>query len=257
MTQLQFSIVSFYCFINIEDPGLLLPRLLLLCKEKYIKGTILIANEGINGSISGTENNVNIVVNKIKSFLGGNIDLNIKINYCSYNPFDKLKVKLKNEIIALGIGNIDVQSLMGQYIQASDWGDFISQPDCIVIDTRNDYETNIGAFKNAVVPNTNTFKQFPHWVHQHKEKLKGKKIAMYCTGGIRCVKSTSYLKALGFSQVYHLKGGILQYLADTSNIRNLWQGNCFVFDNRIAVDSNLRPINNCSSVAMQIRHYYS
>lgn len=243
MIKLPFSIASFYYFTNIEDLDTLLPRLLLLCKKKYIKGTIIIAKEGINGSIAGTNDNINIVLNQIKDIFGDTIDLNVKINYCSYNPFDKLKVKLKNEIIALGVGSINAQALMGEYIQANEWDSFILRPDCIVIDTRNNYETNIGAFKNAVIPNTDTFKQFPDWIYKNKDKLKGKKIAMYCTGGIRCVKSTAYLKNIGFDQVYHLKGGILKYLMDTGNLQNLWQGNCFVFDNRIAVDNKLRPVN--------------
>ncbi len=144
----------------------------------------------------------------------------------------------------MGVENINFQTLMGKYIKTTEWDDFILQPDCLLIDTRNNYETNIGTFKNAISPNTDTFKQFPIWVQKNKNELLGKKIAMCCTGGIRCVKSTSYLKILGFNQVYHLEGGILQYLEDTKNSRNLWQGHCFVFDNRIAVDDKLKPIVN-------------
>lgn len=141
----------------------------------------------------------------------------------------------------MAVGDIDIASLKGEYIEANDWDKFISQDNVVVIDTRNDYEVCIGTFKGAIDPKTETFKQFPKWVEQNKDLLVGKKIAMYCTGGIRCEKSTAYLKKLGFNDVYHLKGGILQYLEDTHNHSNLWQGECFVFDDRRAVESDLSP----------------
>lgn len=239
MIQNKFYVASFYSFVNVEDCGVVLQKLLLMCKRKSVKGTIIIASEGINGSIAGDDDSINAVVRQITDLLGASTDLNIKINYCSYNPFDKLKIKLKNEIISIGVSDINTNALVGKYVDSSRWDDFIQQNDCIVIDTRNDYETNIGAFKNAIIPSTRTFKQFPQWIKNNMDLLRGKKVAMYCTGGIRCVKSTAYLKSIGHDEVYHLKGGILQYLYDTKNVSGVWKGQCFVFDNRIAVNSQL------------------
>ncbi|WP_425362739.1 rhodanese-like domain-containing protein [Candidatus Tisiphia endosymbiont of Hybos culiciformis] len=236
----KISVLSFYSFTKLENLEVLLPKILHLGKKRGVRGTILLALEGFNGSISGTKEQVSFLLDEIISLTLAE-DVNIKINYCDIHPFQKLRVRLKKEIIAMAVGDIDIASLKGEYIEPNDWDKFVSQNNVVVIDTRNDYEVCIGTFKGAIDPKTETFKQFPKWVEQNKDLLVGKKIAMYCTGGIRCEKSTAYLKKLGFNDVYHLKGGILQYLEDTHNRSNLWQGECFVFDDRRAVASDLSP----------------
>ncbi len=236
----KISVLSFYSFTKLENLEGLLPKILHLGKKRGVRGTILLAPEGFNGSISGTKEQVGFLFDEVISLTLAE-DVNIKINYCDIHPFQKLRVRLKKEIIAMAVGDIDIANLKGEYIEPKDWDKFVSQNNVVVIDTRNDYEVCIGAFKGAMDPKTETFKQFPKWVEQNKDLLVGKKIAMYCTGGIRCEKSTAYLKKLGFNDVYHLKGGILQYLEVTHNRSNLWQGECFVFDDRRAVASDLSP----------------
>jgi UPF0176 protein len=236
----NIAITSFYSFIDIEDIISLQPRILLVAKKKYVKGTILLAREGFNGSLSGAKENVEFVVSELIKLTGAT-DVNFKTNYSSVHPFSKMKVKLKKEIVTLGLGEIDVNSLKGEHIEPTEWDEFISSEDVITIDTRNDYEYAMGHFEGAVDPLTPTFRDFPMWAEEHKHMLEGKKIAMYCTGGIRCEKSTAYMRSLGYKEVYHLKGGILQYLEDTNNKNGKWHGECFVFDDRRAVDSDLKP----------------
>jgi UPF0176 protein len=238
----QMAVLSFYHFINIEEPANLIPQILFFGKRKYIRGTILIANEGFNGSISGAKENLLLLLAEIIKLTSAlDVNVNVKIHNCDIHPFQKLKVSLKKEIISMNVGIIDVINLKGEYIEPSAWDDFIQREDVVLVDTRNDYEVEIGTFRGAINPNTETFKQFPKWVEDNREKLVGKKIAMCCTGGVRCEKSTAYLKQLGFSETYHLKGGILQYLEDTNNINNMWQGECFVFDDRRALSNDLSP----------------
>ncbi|MEG8229751.1 rhodanese domain-containing protein [Candidatus Rickettsia tasmanensis] len=237
----KIAILSAYSFVNIEEPANLIPKLLLIGKRKYVRGTILLANEGFNGSFSGSYENVNLVLEELIKLTGPK-DVNVKINYSDVHPFQKLKVRLKKEIVAMNVDDLNVDLFKGEYIEPKDWDEFITKQDVIVIDTRNDYEVEVGTFKSAINPNTKTFKQFPAWIQQNQELLKGKKIAMVCTGGIRCEKSTSLLKSIGYDEVYHLKGGILQYLEDTQNKNNLWQGECFVFDDRRAVTDDLSPV---------------
>ncbi|AFB20701.1 oxygen-dependent tRNA uridine(34) hydroxylase TrhO [Rickettsia canadensis] len=236
----KIAILSTYSFVNIEEPANLIPKLLLIAKRKYVRGTILLSKEGFNGSFSGSYKNVNLVLEELIKLTGPK-DVNVKINYSDFHPFQKLKVRLKKEIVAMNVDGLNVDLFKGEYIESKDWDSFITKQDVIVIDTRNDYEVEIGTFKTAINPYTKTFKQFPAWVHQNEKLLKGKKIAMFCTGGIRCEKSTSLLKSIGYDDVYHLKGGILQYLEDTQNKNNLWQGECFVFDDRRAVEDDLSP----------------
>ncbi|MGX6959922.1 MAG: palindromic element RPE1 domain-containing protein [Rickettsia endosymbiont of Pentastiridius leporinus] len=240
MSSEKIAILSAYSFVNIEEPTRLIPKLLFIGKRKYVKGTILVSHEGFNGSFSGSYENVNLIVEELKKLTNAK-DINIKINYSDTHPFHKFKVKLKKEIVAMNVNDLDINSLKGEYIEPKDWDKFITQKDVVVIDTRNDYEVKVGTFKSAINPRTETFKQFPKWVEQNSELFKGKKIAMFCTGGIRCEKSTSLLKNIGYEDVYHLKGGILQYLEDTKNKNNLWQGECFVFDDRVAVADDLAP----------------
>lgn len=236
----NIAIASFYSFVNIDNLDVLLQKILLIGKKKRIRGTILIAKEGFNGSISGEESVLENIVEEIIKLTGAS-DVNIKVNYAHTHPFQKLKVKIKPEIISMAVSDLDVQNLKGEYIEPSAWDEFISRDDVILVDTRNNYEVEAGTYVNAVNPNTDTFKQFPEWVKNNKDLLKDKKIAMVCTGGIRCEKSTAYMKRLGYEDVYHLKGGILQYLEDTRNKNNLWHGECFVFDDRRAVDDDLAP----------------
>ncbi|MCP5362403.1 MAG: rhodanese domain-containing protein [Rickettsiaceae bacterium] len=235
------AVLSFYSFVNIPQPEILLPKILLITKKKYVRGTIILAKEGFNGSISSTtEEHLHLVIKALEE-LTNPTDISIKVNYCSTQPFSKIKVKLKNEIVSMKAGEIDVESLKGKYVETSDWDRFIQRSDVIVVDTRNSYEIKAGTFKGALDPHTESFREFPEWARNNTELFKNKKIAMFCTGGIRCEKSTAYMKALGYEEVYHLKGGILQYLEDTKNENGVWEGNCFVFDDRGAVDSDLLP----------------
>lgn len=235
------AVLSFYSFVNIPQPEILLPKILLITKKKYVRGTIILAKEGFNGSISSTtEEHLHLVIKALEE-LTNPTDISIKVNYCSTQPFSKIKVKLKNEIVSMKAGEIDVESLKGKYVETSDWDRFIQRSDVIVVDTRNSYEIKAGTFKGALDPHTESFREFPEWARNNTELFKNKKIAMFCTGGIRCEKSTAYMKTLGYEEVYHLKGGILQYLEDTKNENGVWEGNCFVFDDRGAVDSDLLP----------------
>ena len=236
----KVAILSAYSFVNIEEPADLIPKLLFIGKRKYIRGTILLSNEGFNSSFSGSYENVTLVFEELKKLTNA-VDINVKINYSEIHPFQKLKVRLKREIIAMNVDNLNVNLFKGKYIETEDWDKFITKQDVMVIDTRNDYEVEVGTFKSAINPYIKTFKQFPEWVEKNEELLKGKKIAMFCTGGIRCEKSTSFLKSIGYKDVYHLRGGILQYLEDTKNKNHLWQGECFVFDDRRAVSDDLAP----------------
>ncbi len=235
----DYSVYSFYSFVKLEDFETLQPQILLHCKKKYVKGTILLAPEGFNANITGRSEDVKFVYDKIIEITGAR-EVNSKENKCNYMPFSRLKVKLKDEIVAIG-ADVNVCCHSGRYIKPHDWDQFITRPDVVAIDTRNKYEIEIGTFKEAINPNTKTFKTFPEWAKANIDILKSKKVAMFCTGGIRCEKSTALLYELGVTEVYHLEGGILQYLEDTGNKNGMWQGECFVFDDRIAVDANLEP----------------
>jgi UPF0176 protein len=206
--------------------------------QEAVKGTLLLAKEGINGTIAGPQQGVEAVL----TFLREQPELaNIahKESYSLENPFHRTKVKLKKEIVTMGVEGIDPNQLVGTYVKPKDWNALISDPEVLVVDTRNDYEVEIGTFKNAVNPNTETFREFPDYVENNLDKNKHKKVAMYCTGGIRCEKSTAYLKEQGFEEVYHLEGGILKYLEEVPSAETMWQGECFVFDGRVAVNHDL------------------
>jgi UPF0176 protein len=237
----DIAIMNFYSFINIDQPELLIPRILLIGMKKRLKGTVLVSKEGFNAGVSGNEEDVKLFFEKIIEYTGAK-DIISKINYSSNHVFGKLRVKLKEEIISMGLNDLNVQDLKGEYIEPKDWDQFISRDDVILVDTRNNYEVEIGTFQNAINPDTNSFKEFPEWAKNNYELLQNKKIAMCCTGGVRCEKSTAYLNSLGYKELYHLKGGILQYLEETNNVNKLWQGECFVFDDRNSVDEKLKPI---------------
>lgn len=241
-SQLPVVIAAFYHFAVLSDYEAMKEPLLAFCNSHQLKGTVLLAQEGINSTISGSREAIDALYAHLHSdprFAG----LTAKESFAEVQPFLKMKVRLKKEIVAMGVETLDVDHYRGEYIAPKDWDDFISDPDVIVVDTRNYYEVGVGTFTGAVDPKTTTFRQFPAWVDAHLTDAKDKKIAMYCTGGIRCEKSTAYLKQQGFEHVYHLQGGILQYFEDTGNKAGKWQGDCFVFDDRAMVNAELQPSN--------------
>lgn len=235
---MSFVIATFYHFVELSNYYDMKDEIKAACDNVELKGTILLAEEGINATISGERN----AINKTFDFLRSDYrlkDLTWKESASEYQPFSKMKVRLKREIVNLGVNNLDI-SLRGKYVDPEHWDDFISQPDILVIDTRNEYEVKLGKFKNAINPHTQCFRDFPQWAQSFSGN-KDLKVAMYCTGGIRCEKSTAYMKNLGFNDVYHLKGGILSYLEKTRNKNSNWEGECFVFDDRIAINNSLAP----------------
>jgi UPF0176 protein len=248
--QNNIAIISFYRFVNLPDFAEIRNPLKEFCATHNIKGTILLSHEGINGTISGERADINAVLEYLNKDSRLN-NLEYKENTAKYKPFGRIKVHLKKEIVRMGVENLDATK-NGEYVSAKDWDNLIEDEEVLVIDTRNDYEIMLGTFKNAISPNTKEFREFPKWANENLNPKIHKKIAMFCTGGVRCEKSTAYLKSKGFEQVYHLKGGILQYLEDTKNQNHKWQGECFVFDERIAVNDKLEPSRNilckkCSS----------
>lgn len=231
-------VVTFYKFVSLPDFADKQSILLSYCQAQEVKGTILLAKEGINGTIAGSRDSVESVL----SFLRCDpllADLEHKESYTDTPPFERMKVRLKPEIVTLGLPEVDPNEQVGTYISPQDWNDLISDPEVTVIDTRNDYEVDIGTFQRAQNPQTETFRQFPDYVHHHLDPCKHKKVALFCTGGIRCEKASSFLLAQGFEQVYHLKGGILKYLEEVPTEESLWEGECFVFDERVAVSHGL------------------
>jgi UPF0176 protein len=213
--------------------------LLQLFAKKGIKGTMLLADEGINGTVAGPEEAILQLVAWIQAKPGCD-NLVWKRSECEKMPFYRAKVKIKKEIVTLGQGVIDVRHKTGKKLVATEWDDLLEDPECIVIDTRNTYETAIGTFKNAIDPKTVNFREFPDYVKANLQDRKNKKVAMFCTGGIRCEKASAYMKQEGFEEVYQLQGGILQYLEDSKNKNAKWEGDCFVFDNRVAVGADLK-----------------
>jgi UPF0176 protein len=246
-----FSIAAFYYFTDLADPDVVRENLREVCQDNDVKGTILVAAEGINGTIAGSEAAIDTVLGHIRDDdrLAG---LEEKRALSDSDPFLRLKVRLKKEIVTLGVGDVDSAGHTGQHVPAVAWNDLISDPDTIVIDTRNDYENAIGTFDGAVNPETRSFREFPAWVDAHPE-LKGKRLAMFCTGGIRCEKATAYLRENGFDEVYQLEGGILKYLETIEEPASMWDGECYVFDRRVSVGHRLEPGNlevcpNCNTV---------
>ena len=232
------TVCALYKFVRLENFELLKPDLLDLMLDQSVRGTILLAPEGINGTISGTSDGIE----RVLSFLNTDPRLNpidCKFSYHDKKPFLRTKVKLKKEIVTMGCDDIDPNRSAGTYVQPKDWNNLISDPDVVVVDTRNDYECEIGSFKHAINPKTESFREFPAYTNKHLDSNKHKKVAMFCTGGIRCEKSTAYLKQQGFEEVYHLQGGILKYLEEVPEEESLWEGECFVFDDRVAVNHQL------------------
>jgi UPF0176 protein len=233
-------VAAFYHFTPLDNIAEFQDDLLMLCQNENTKGTILLANEGINGTIAGNKDNVD----KILSWLRSDprlTDMQHKESWTSEHPFLRMKVKLKKEIVTLGVANINPNHEVGTYVSPEKWNELIDDPEVLLIDARNDYEVAIGTFKKAVNPETDSFRDFPAFVKNNLDPSKHKKIAMFCTGGIRCEKATSYMLQQGYEAVYHLRGGILKYLEETPEEDSLWQGECFVFDDRVSVDHQLQP----------------
>ncbi|ALA24806.1 hypothetical protein AVI51_01885 [Piscirickettsia salmonis] len=236
----QVVVAAMYKFARLPDYKDIQPKLLAFCKAQGIKGTLLLAQEGINGTVSGSRQAIDNLLNFLKSDSRLRA-LEHKESYldAAEVPFYRMRVKLKKEIVTLGVDGIDPNEIVGHYVKAQNWNALISDPDVIVVDTRNDYEYDIGTFKRAENPNTETFREFPEYVEKNLDPKKHKKVAMFCTGGIRCEKSTAYMLKQGFEEVYHLEGGILKYLEEVPKEESLWEGECFVFDNRVSVNHDL------------------
>ncbi|MFJ1269677.1 rhodanese-related sulfurtransferase [Legionella lytica] len=237
----EIIIASFYKFVSIDDYESMRELLLAQMSSYQIKGSIILAAEGINGSVAGVREDMDGFYQCMRHD-ARLADLRFKETFDKENPFEKARVKLRTEIVSMGISNVDPLKTGGTYLSPEEWNDLIQDPEVILIDTRNDYEYDLGTFKNAINPNTENFRNFPEYVEQHLLDKKDKKIAMFCTGGIRCEKSTAYLKDLGFPEVYHLQDGILHYIETMPKEKSRWDGQCFVFDNRVAVDADLARV---------------
>ena len=249
----QVVVCALYKFVSLPDFELIQKPLLAEMEKSGIKGTLLLANEGINGTVAGSQE----AIDNLLIWLAGQPGLDNIVHKFSFDetmPFYRTKVKLKKEIVTMGIEGIDPLKVVGTYVKPKDWNALISDPEVLLVDTRNEYEVKIGTFKNAVDPKTDTFREFPAYVKEHLDPAKHKKVAMFCTGGIRCEKSTAYLKEQGFDEVYHLEGGVLKYLEEVKQEESLWEGECFVFDNRVAVNHDLEKgqYDQCNACRMPI-----
>lgn len=234
----MFVVAALYKFAPLDDFAMMQKPLLDLCQKHGVKGTLLLAHEGINGTVAGTREGIDALLAHLTSspLLA---DLEHKESFATDMPFYRMKVRLKKEIVTIGLPEVNPNVQVGTYVKPEAWNDIINDPDVIVLDTRNDYEVDVGSFKGAVNPNTKTFREFPEFVQKYLDPKKQKKVAMFCTGGIRCEKASSYMLAAGFEEVYHLQGGILKYLENVPEEESLWEGECFVFDQRVAVKHGL------------------
>ncbi len=249
----MLTICALYKFTRLDDFEKIQSSLKIFLDSLNIKGTLLLAREGVNGTIAGD----NVCIMKSLDYLQKDerlSGLEYKLSYSEKPPFKRLKVKLKKEIVTLGVSDIDPIHSSGTYVKPVDWNELISDPDVVLIDTRNNYEFEIGSFKGSINPNTETFREFPAYTENNLEKFRDKKIAMFCTGGIRCEKSTAYLKSKGFENVFHLQGGILKYLEEIKEDESLWEGECFVFDDRVSVmhDLSVGSYDMCHGCRMPI-----
>ncbi len=236
----KIVVAALYKFVSLPDFHELREPLLDKCLSLGIRGTLLLAEEGINGTVAGSREAIDQLLAALRAD-PRLVDLSHKESFDSEQPFYRMKVKLKKEIVTMGVPDIDPNKVVGSYVKPQDWNALISDPEVLLIDTRNDYEVEIGTFKGAVDPKTSSFRQFPEYVRKHYDPEKHKKVAMFCTGGIRCEKASAFMKQEGFDEVYHLEGGILKYLEEVDESESLWQGECFVFDNRVSVKQGLAP----------------
>lgn len=250
----MLTVAALYHFTRFDDPAALREPLLTLCAETGVKGSLLLAAEGINGTIAGPREGIDAVLARIRA-LPGCAALEWKESYAESMPFGRMKVRLKREIVTMGLPDVDPLAGTGRYVAASDWNALVLSPDVAVIDTRNDYEVTIGSFAGAENPGTRSFSEFPGWWQANRDRFHGKRIAMFCTGGIRCEKSTNYLIGQGVEEVYHLRGGILKYLEEVPTDASLWQGDCFVFDDRVSVGHGLKPgsLGSCGACRRPVR----
>ncbi|MDC0610937.1 rhodanese-related sulfurtransferase [Vibrio sp.] len=234
----DYVVCAMYKFVRLEDYVELREPLKALMEENEIRGTLLLAYEGINGTVASTREGIDALLAWFKKD-ERLADIVYKESFDANQPFNRTKVKLKKEIVTLGVEGIDPRHIVGTYVKPNEWNELISDPEVFVVDTRNDYEIEIGTFKNAVNPKTETFRDFPKYVAENMDPTKHKKVAMFCTGGIRCEKSTAFMKEQGFEEVYHLEGGILKYLEEVPQEESMWEGDCYVFDGRVAVNHQL------------------
>jgi UPF0176 protein len=241
---MSYSIAALYRFATFEDPAAIAATLRTLCAHLNTCGTLIVAGEGINGTVAGSEAAIAALVAHIRT-LPGCADLDVKYALSDEAPFARMKVKVKAEIVTLGAGDLDPANQAGTYLDPAQWNTLIADPDTVIIDTRNAYEVSVGTFENAIDPGTRAFRDFPGWFDAFAEKLREQgrqpRIAMFCTGGIRCEKSTALVRARGFDDVFHLRGGILRYLEEVPQSESRWQGDCYVFDERVAVGHGLEP----------------
>ena len=231
-------VAAMYKFVSLPDFNELRQPLLDTMLANGVKGTLLLAEEGINGTVSGTREGIDGLLAWLRSD-SRLVDIDHKESYCDEQPFYRTKVKLKKEIVTLGVPGVDPNQRVGTYVDPKDWNALLEDPEVVLIDTRNDYEVAIGTFDGAVDPKTKSFREFPEYVRANYDPARHKKVAMFCTGGIRCEKASSFMLNEGFEEVYHLKGGILKYLEEVPEAETKWKGDCFVFDNRVTVRHDL------------------
>ncbi len=234
-----FRVAALYRFASLPQFETLQGELKAFCDALGLCGTLLLANEGINGTVAGSDAGIDRLIAHLEAIpqLAG---LDVKYSRARQMPFHRMKVRLKREIVTMGVAGIDPERHAGTYVDPQEWNQLIADPGTIVIDTRNDYETAIGTFRGAIDPKTDSFTQFPQWLEERRGELQGRKVAMFCTGGIRCEKATAYARSLGLDEVYHLKGGILRYLEEMPEAQSRWDGECFVFDERVSLGHGLR-----------------
>ncbi len=235
----MLTVAALYKFTRFPDPAALRPALLAACETAGVKGTLLLAREGINGTIAGPDDGIRSVLAHLRT-LPGCAGLEWKESTAVTMPFARMKVRLKREIVTMGQPDVDPVAAVGRYVAPGDWNALIQAPDVAVIDTRNDYEVEIGSFDGAIDPETKSFGAFPEWWAANRDRFEGKRLAMFCTGGIRCEKATSWLIGQGVEEVFHLKGGILKYLEEVPEPESLWKGACFVFDKRVSLTHGLQ-----------------
>jgi UPF0176 protein len=233
------KVVSLYRFLDLKDPDAFRDQLKALCEEQGLLGTVLVAEEGFNGTLTGSEKSIRVVMNWIREHFGIAEELDARWTDASVAPFRKMRVKVKSEIVALGRPDIRPHERTGVHVDAARWNELIADPEVLLIDTRNHYEIEVGTFPGALDPGNDSFREFPEFARELAEESTDRPLAMFCTGGIRCEKATALMLELGFNEVYHLQGGILNYLSQVGEAENQWNGECFVFDTRVAVDRDL------------------